>query len=114
MKFKFTDVKIANYPAGVGVWLKDEFGKDVTVAAMAVIGMFRQVPNDQSPLDVQVKKYKIGQKLCAEDLSAVELDSEEQTVIKNCCAFLGPLIAGQVAEFFNGSQHVVADIKKVK
>lgn len=104
MKFNFTNSQLINYPSSDV--MVDEKGDPVTVDKVITIAMFQASQADmQLAMSEKVRRYKLGRKFCAEDLSDVELSAEDVTTIKSTCgALFAPLVVGQIEEFFESAK----------
>lgn len=113
MRYDFTkqDAQIINFPSPKPVL--DEEQKPVTVAALALVAVMQQMPAEQNlEMAEKIRRYKIGRKLAASDLSDVELDAAEVATIKTAVSLrFPPLFVGQACEFFE-ERHKLASVEK--
>ena len=100
MKFNFTNAVIRNYPSKEPLM---EGGKEVTILAVSTMAMMQGNPQEQITMEQKVKKYRLGVKLCSSE-EEVELTAEEVAMIKQSVGALwGPLIVGQVVDFYESA-----------
>ena len=97
MKFNFSGAHVINYP--VRAPLMDD-GKPVEIKNLCILAMMQGNPQEQIPVELKVKKYKLGMKLCNMVNDQVELEAEEVAMIKQGVGSLwGPMIVGQIHDF---------------
>lgn len=108
MKYNFTEVYILDLPSRLTV-KADEQGTPLSLLTVVAMAMFRPSAADaQLALTEKIRKFRLGNKLAAADQGPqpkiIDLESDEVTLIKNCCNSLyGTLIVGQVVEFFESA-----------
>lgn len=119
-KYNFTNAFVIDYPNSAPV-KADEAGTPLSILTCCAMAMFRPTQADaQLELPAKVKKFKLGNKLNMADTASildriVELDSDEVTLIKNCCNQLyGTLVVGQVCEFFESASTHPTKLESVK
>lgn len=97
MKFNFKDVCIINYPSND---LLMDGGKPVEIKNLCILAMMQGNPQEQIPVELKVKKYKLGMLLCNMVDNQIELSAEEIAMIKQGVGSLwGPMIVGQIYDF---------------
>lgn len=96
MKFNFANAHVINYP--VRAPLLDD-GKPVEIKNLCILAMMQGNPQEQIPVELKVKKYKLGMKLC-NSADVVELEAEELAMLKQGVGSMwGPMIVGQIYDF---------------
>ena len=97
MKFNFSGANVINYPVRAPLMDGD---KPVEIKNLCILAMMQGNPQEQIPVELKVKKYKLGMLLCNMVDDQIELSAEEVAMIKQGVGSLwGPMIVGQIHEF---------------
>lgn len=105
MRFNFVGAILKDFPKDGPILVED---KPLTIKNMLLMALLQGPPIQEAP-GVKLEKYKLAHQIMA--LDVVTLTAEEIAMLKaSVSAITGPLIYGQISDFFDNPQSTVLSV----